>query len=45
MDAPMVSIWTADEAQRTVTRRASSDAPAAQNYPSQTVPFGERSVG
>jgi signal transduction histidine kinase/DNA-binding response OmpR family regulator len=44
MDVPMVSIWTADEAQQTLTRRAVSDG-MATDYPARTIRFGERTAG
>jgi signal transduction histidine kinase/ActR/RegA family two-component response regulator len=45
MDAAMVSIWIADEHSQTLTRRAVSNEPLSTGYPTQTVRFGERSVG
>jgi signal transduction histidine kinase/DNA-binding response OmpR family regulator len=44
-DAAVVSIWIADEAAQTLTRRAASDVPVSIGTLTQTVPFGERSVG
>jgi signal transduction histidine kinase/DNA-binding response OmpR family regulator len=45
MDAALVRIWSADEATQTLTPRAVSDDRLADGYPTQTMRFGEHSVG
>jgi PAS domain S-box-containing protein len=45
MDAALVRIWIADEAVQTLTPRAVSDDRLADGFPTQPIPFGERSVG
>ncbi len=45
MTVPWVSIWTADEAQQTLTRRSVSDHSGSGDYPTKTIRFGERTAG
>jgi signal transduction histidine kinase len=45
MEVPMVSIWTADEAQQFLTRRSVSDDWGSADYPTQAIRVGERTAG
>jgi diguanylate cyclase (GGDEF)-like protein len=45
MDAPLVSIWSADDAAQTLELRALSDDSLAAEYPGTMCPFGEGGVG
>jgi diguanylate cyclase (GGDEF)-like protein/PAS domain S-box-containing protein len=45
MDAPVVSVWTADETARTLEVRAFSDGRVARDFPDRIVRFNQGGVG